>query len=319
MVFPFLKRSGQKPLDLENSDFHASRSGHINPALLKKIRHIHMMSKKTVNTLMAGQYRSAFRGTGMEFEEVREYTPGDEVKSIDWKVSGRFGKPYVKLYREERQAIVMLLLDMSSSLSFGSFSGRILEKAAETASILAFNAVTNNDKVGVIFFTDRVEKYIPPGRGTAHVWRVIREMFTIEPQGKGTDLSCALEYLGKVMKKRCAAFVLSDFLGEGYETALKIASRKHEVMGIQMTDQGGFSLPSGGMIFLEDAETGQRMMVDAFHGKTREEFMARALDFRQQTRQIFSRAKIDLIPMDTGDNVAHVLTTYFKQRELRFR
>ncbi len=317
MVFPFLNRAGQGPLSRKDSSL--SDSGFVNPDLLKKIRHICMMSGKNVNTIMAGQYRSVFRGSGMEFEEVREYTPGDEVKSIDWKVSARSGRPYVKLFREERQAIVMLILDMSSSLSFGSFHGRILEKAAETAAILAYNAVKNNDRVGVIFFTDQVETYIPPGKGTAHVWRIIREMFTIRPKSRGTDVSCALEYLGKVMKKRCVAFVLSDFLGADYEVALKTACRKHELMGIRMTDQRGSDLPAGGIVCLEDSETGQKIMVDAFHGKTRKAFSQHFSAIDRHTKEVFFRAGTDLVTMDTSDNAPQVLASYFRKRQMRFR
>ncbi len=291
----------------------------IPPELIKKIKTIHITSRETVNTLMAGKYRSVFRGSGMEFEEVREYSPGDEVKSIDWKVSARLGKPYVKLYREERQSIVMLLMDISGSLSFGSFHGKVLEKAAEIASVLAFNAIKNNDKVGVIFFTDRVEKYIPPQKGSAHVWRVIKEIFTIQPQGRNTDLGSALEYLAKVMKKRCFAFIISDFLDTGYETALKTSCRRHELIGIRMTDPGACCLPQGGIIGLTDPETGRRIMVNAWDKKTQDRFANQALALKNHTATVFSRARTDLIHMDTRDNTAQVLTAYFRQREKRFR
>ncbi len=287
--------------------------------LIKKIRTIHITSRKTVNTLMAGKYRSVFRGTGMEFEEVREYSPGDEVKSIDWKVSARLGKPYIKLYREERQSIVMLLMDISGSLSFGSFHGRVLEKTAEIASVLAFNAIKNNDKVGVIFFTDQVEKYIPPQKGTAHVWRVIKEIFTTRPRGRKTDLGCALEYLARVMKKRCFAFVISDFLDTGYETALKTTRRRHEVIGIRMTDPAASCLPQGGIIGLTDPETGHKIMVDACDQKTRDRFSRKAMALKHHTAKVFSRASTDLIHMNTNDNTAQVLTAYFRQREKRLR
>ena len=193
--------------------------------IIQKIRRVHIKSRRTVNTLMAGQYRSVFRGAGIEFEEVREYSPGDDVKSIDWRVTARFNKPYVKRYREERESILMLLIDMSASLQFGTFYGKKIEKAAEVASVLAFNAIKNNDKVGVIFFTDQVEKYIPPKKGSSHIWRVITEIFTFSPKGSGTDISEALLYLSRIMKKRSLVFILSDFLAKDFQKSLKIVEK----------------------------------------------------------------------------------------------
>ncbi len=287
--------------------------------VIKKIKRIHIKSKRTVSTIMAGQYRSVFRGSGIEFEEVREYSPGDDVKAIDWKVSARLGKPFVKLYREERESIVMLLIDMSASLEFGTFSGQKLEKAAETASVLAFNAIKNNDKVGVIFFTDRVEKYIPPKKGSSHIWRVIQEIFTFTPQGKGTHVACAVDYLTRIMKKRTFAFILSDFLSPEYENSLKTARRKHEIIGIRITDPGSFELPEKGIIRLCDLETGNTLMVDAGNQKTRKEFSSLRHAFQEQAVTAFSRAKSDLIEMKTSDSVSDSLTLYFRQRERRLR
>ena len=287
--------------------------------VIKKIKRIHIKSRRTVSTIMAGQYRSVFRGSGIEFEEVREYSPGDDVKAIDWKVSARMGKPFIKLYREERESIVMLLIDMSASLNFGTFSGQKLEKAAEVASVLAFNAIKNNDKVGVIFFTDRVEKYIPPKKGSGHIWRVIQEIFTFRPQGRGTDISCAVDYLARIMKKRCFAFVLSDFLGQDYEKSLKTASRRHELIGIQIYDSGAFELPPGGMIWLADLETSQTLLVDAWNQKTRNAFTRQRRELHDRAGQVFSRAKSDLIQMKTNDSVSDSLTLYFRLREKRIR
>ncbi len=287
--------------------------------VIKKIKRIHIKSKRTVSTIMAGQYRSVFRGSGIEFEEVREYSPGDDVKAIDWKVSARLGKPFVKLYREERESIVMLLIDMSASLEFGTFSGQKLEKAAETASVLAFNAIKNNDKVGVIFFTDRVEKYIPPKKGSSHIWRVIQEIFTFTPEGKGTHVACAVDYLTRIMKKRTFAFILSDFLSPDYENSLKTARRKHEIIGIRITDPGSFELPEKGIIRLCDLETGKALMVDAGNKKTRQEFSSLRHAFQEQAVKAFSRAKSDLIEMKTSDSVSDSLTLYFRQRERRLR
>src|SRR3989339_79146 len=240
--------------------------------IIKKIRRIHIKSGRAVNSIMAGQYRSVFRGSGIEFEEVREYSPGDEVKSIDWKVSARLGKPFVKLYREERESIVMLLIDMSSSLKFGTFHGPAIEKAAETASVLAFNAVKNNDKVGVIFFTDRVEKYIPPKKGSSHVWRVIKEIFTFSPLGRGTNISGALDFLAKISKKRSFVFILSDFLDDGYQKSLRTVGRRHEPIGVMIYDKGGFQLPFKGIVTLSDFETSRQITLDGFSKKTKNKF-----------------------------------------------
>jgi uncharacterized protein (DUF58 family) len=287
--------------------------------IIKKIKRIHIKSSRTVNSIMAGQYKSVFRGSGIEFEEVREYAAGDEVKSIDWKVSARLGKPFVKLYREERESIVMLLVDMSSSLKFGTFWGPKLERAAEVASVLAFNAVKNNDKVGVIFFTDRVEKYIPPKKGSGHVWRVIKEIFTFAPQGEKTNISAALDYLGKISKKRCFVFVLSDFLDDNYLKSLKTLGQKHEIIGVKIFDTGSFQLPAKGMVTLSDFETGQTMVFDAFHQKTRDKFSRAREVEHQKTRELFSMAKSDLIQLETGASVSDTLSRYFRLRERRLR
>jgi uncharacterized protein (DUF58 family) len=287
--------------------------------IIKKIKRIHIKSSRTVNSIMAGQYKSVFRGSGIEFEEVREYAAGDEVKSIDWKVSARLGKPFVKLYREERESIVMLLVDMSSSLKFGTFWGPKLERAAEVASVLAFNAVKNNDKVGVIFFTDRVEKYIPPKKGSGHVWRVIKEIFTFAPQGEKTNISAALDYLGKISKKRCFVFVLSDFLDDNYLKSLKTLGQKHEIIGVKIFDTGSFQLPAKGMVTLTDFETGQTMIFDAFHQKTRDNFLRAREAEHRKTRDVFSLAKSDLIQLETGASVSDTLSRYFRLRERRLR
>ncbi len=291
----------------------------IPAAIIKKIKRVHIKSRRTVNNLMAGHYRSVFRGSGIEFEEVREYTPGDDVKSIDWNVSARFNKPFIKRYREERESIVMLLIDVSASLQFGTFSGQKLEKAAEVASVLAFNAIKNNDKVGVIFFTDQVEKYIPPKKGSAHIWRVIKEIFTFVPQGQGTEIGSAVEFISRISKKRCFVFVLSDFLGKGYEKALKIARQKHELIGIRIYDPGAFELPVKGMVRFTDFETQKSLILDGFHKKTRQAFSRIKQEIHQNAGQVFSRAKTDLVELSTQDSVSDTLTRYFRLRERRFR
>ncbi len=293
--------------------------------IIKKIRQIHIKSKKTVNTVMAGQYRSVFRGAGIEFEEVREYAPGDDVKSIDWNVSARTGKVFVKRYREERESIVMLLIDMSASLAFGTRFGRKLEKIAELASVLAFNAVKNNDKIGVIFFTDRVEKYIPPKKGSSHVWRVIQEIFTVVPQGRGTDIGAALDFMCRISKKRSFAFILSDFLSaassenpaKDYEKSLKILGRRHEVVGLRVYDEGAFHLPASGIVAIRDFETFETRMVDAGNQKTKDWFFKMKTQVHGDTDALFSRARTDLVDVKTSESVSTVLTRYFRLRERR--
>ncbi len=287
--------------------------------IIKKIKRIHIKSSRTVNNIMAGQYKSVFRGSGLEFEEVREYCPGDDVKSIDWKVSARLGKPFIKLYKEERESIVMLLIDMSSSLKFGTFSGPKLERAAEVASVLAFNAIKNNDKVGAVFFTDKVEKYIPPKKGSGHIWRVIKEVFTFVPQGRGTNISQALDYLGKISKKRSFVFVLSDFLDDGYLKSLRTIRQKHEIIGVMIYDKGSFELPTKGIITLSDFETAKEMVFDGFNKTIQEKFSSQKKADQQKTVDIFSRAKSDIIQLEASASVSDTLLQYFRFRERRFR
>jgi uncharacterized protein (DUF58 family) len=287
--------------------------------IIKKIKRIHIKSSRSVNNIMAGQYKSVFRGSGIEFEEVREYAPGDDVKTLDWKVSARLGKPFVKLYKEERESIVMLLIDMSSSLKFGTFSGPKLEKAAEVASVLAFNAIKNNDKVGVIFFTDRVEKYIPPKKGSSHIWRVIKEIFTFYPKGKGTNISEALDYLGKISKKRSFVFILSDFLDEGYLKSLRRIRQKHETIGVMIYDKGAFKLPGKGIFTLCDFESKRQILFDAFNKKTQQEFLSIKQTGHKKTLNNFLRAKSDVIELETSASVSDTLLQYFRFRERRLR
>ncbi|NDY71292.1 DUF58 domain-containing protein [Desulfobacter hydrogenophilus] len=285
--------------------------------IIRKIKQIHIKSRKTVNTLMAGQYRSVFKGSGIEFEEVREYAPGDDVKSIDWNVSARTGKVFVKLFREERESIVMLLIDMSASLNFGTHSGSKLEKVAELASVLAFNAIKNNDKVGVIFFTDQVEKYIPPKKGSAHVWRVIKEIFTFAPEGVGTDIACVLDFMAKISKKRSFAFVISDYLSPEYEKSLRLLNRRHEVVGMRVFDDGAFHLPSAGIVRVKDFETGEETLMDAGSKKIRQWYTDQRQKIHTLTESVFSKSRVDLVDVTTADSVSDVLTRYFMLRESR--
>lgn len=287
--------------------------------IIKKIRRIHIKGSRTVNTMMAGQYRSVFRGSGIEFEEVREYSPGDEVKSIDWKVSARLGRPFIKLYREERESIVMLMVDMSSSLRFGTFFGTKLEKVAEVASVLAFSAIRNNDKVGVIFFTDRVEKYIPPKKGSSHIWRLIKEIFTFVPDGKGTSITAALEFLSSLSRKRTLCFVISDFISDGYLKALRTARQRHELIAVVVSDKGEFELPSGGIVSVTSFETGRNMMIDAGSSRVREAYLNQRRAYAGKTMEQLKSAKVDSIEIKTENSVADTLIQYFRYREKRMR
>lgn len=287
--------------------------------IIKKIKRMHIKSSRTVNSIMAGRYRSVFRGSGIEFEEVREYSPGDDIKALDWKVSARLGRPYIKLYREERESIVMLMIDMSSSLKFGTHFGTKLERAAEVAAVLAFNAIKNNDKVGVLFFTDQVEKYIPPKKGSGHVWRVIKEIFTFSPHGKTTNLTIALDYLGKILKKRSFVFILSDFIDTGYLKSLRTLRQKHETIAVLIDDKGEQKLPSRGIVHLCDFETGNPLVLDASNKKIQAVFSSVRQNERGRTLDILSKARSDVIALGTDASVSGALTQYFRQRERRNR
>lgn len=287
--------------------------------LIKKIKTIHIKTGRLVNTMMAGQYKSVFRGTGIEFEEVREYSPGDEVKDIDWKVSARMGRPYVKRYVEERELVVMLLLDMSASEKFGTTGNRKKDIAAEIASVLAFNAIRNNDKVGAILFTDRVEKYIPPKKGAGHVWRVIKEFFAYEPQYRGTDIKAAIDYLGRVCRKKTVSFLISDFLSQDYSLQLKMVSKKHEIIGVLLSDPGDFTLPPGGIITMKDLETGELIYLDGSDKPSKEQYEKITKGEYKKTQELLKAADVDCIPIKTNDSVADELTKYFRLREKRIR
>jgi len=287
--------------------------------IIKKIKRVHIKSRRSVNSDMAGQYRSVFRGSGIEFEEVREYSPGDEIKAIDWKVSARLGRPFIKLYREERESVVMLLIDMSASQEFGTFFGLKLEKAAEVASVLAFSAIKNNDKVGVIFFTDRVEKYIPPKKGSGHIWQLIKEIFTFVPEGRGTSISSALDFLSKVSRKRTTTFILSDFLDSDFQKSLKTALLRHELISVLLYDQGDFLLPEQGIVTLACFETGRTVVLDASDKPTRTYYEGLKRSQYEAVCKNFRKNSMDFIEMGTDASVSDTLQVYFRNRERRMR
>ncbi|BCS96734.1 DUF58 domain-containing protein [Desulfoluna limicola] len=287
--------------------------------VLKKIKRIHIRSRRMADTMMAGHYRSVFKGAGMEFEEVREYSPGDEIRSIDWKVSARMGRPFIKQFREEREMVVMLLIDMSRSGFFGTGDNLKVDKAAEVASVLAFNAIKNGDKVGAIFFTDKVEQYIPPKNGTAHIWRVIREIFTFKPESRGTDIDEAVAFLARVCRKRTVSFVISDFLAEPCTRTLRLVGRKHELISILLSDPGDFQLPEAGLLTARDFETGQSVILDLSDRQTREKVRQVKLAEKTDIMDEMKRAGVDIIDLSTEASTTDALTRYFTWREGRRR
>lgn len=283
---------------------------------IRRIKKLSIRSRKAVDSMLGGRWRSVFKGHGMEFEEVREYVPGDEVKSIDWRVSARMNRPFVKLFREERELTVMPVVDLSASGRFGTFSLLKREKAAEAAAVLAFAAMRNNDKVGCLLFTDRVERFIPPKKGPSHIWRVIREVMEAEPEGTGTDITAALDYLGRVVRKRCVAFLISDFLDQGYAGRLRIAAGRHEVIAVNVRDPGEFTLPRG-IVELTDPETGRRMVVDGLDSSVRRAWEFKALKEQARILETLRQARVDVVDLSTGDSVSEAFLKYFFARERR--
>lgn len=285
--------------------------------ILQKIQKIHIRTSYLVNDMFAGEYESAFRGRGMEFEEVREYTPGDDIRDIDWNVTARMGHPYIKLYREERELTIMLLVDVSSSGLFGTVTQLKNELAAELASVLAFAAIKSNDKVGLVIFSDHVEKYIPPKKGRSHVWRVIKEVLEHQPRSTGTDIGAALNYLNTVCRRRAVVFLISDFIARGYETALRVTNKKHDVIAINITDPRERELPGVGMVALEDAETGETLLVDTTDEQVRTAYRLLAEEKFQQRLSTFKAAHIDYIDIRTDTPYIDTLLKFFRMREKR--
>lgn len=285
--------------------------------LLKKVKRIEISTRSVVNEVFSGEYHSVFKGRGMEFAEVREYQPGDDIRTIDWNVSARSGHPYVKIFEEERELTVMLLVDVSSSGNFGTTEQLKREVAAELSAVLAFSAIKNNDKVGLIIFSDRIEKFIPPRKGRKHVLRVIREILFYKPQEATTDLNIALEYLSRVIKRRSTAFLISDFLTEGYEKALQVANKKHDLIAITITDPREVTLPDAGMIDLEDAETGETVLVDTGSADLRRRFFDEAMQERNKKTDFFKSIGVDHIDILTDRSYVQPITRFFRMRARR--
>lgn len=285
--------------------------------ILRKIRRIEITTSKLVTDFLSGQYESVFKGRGIEFDEVREYQPGDEIRSIDWNVTARMGAPFVKKFVEERQLTVMILLDASSSSNFGTTKRFKKELAAEVSAVLAFAAIKNNDRVGLIIFTDRVEKFVPPRKGLPHVLRVVREALYFSPKGKGTDIVGALRYLDNVMTRRAVTFVISDFFAKDFKKSLSIANKKHDVVAITITDPREGELPNAGIVELVDAENGTPYMIDTANAKVRELYAKKAKEMREERTKLFGSACVDHIDISTDKSYVEEFIKFFRMRKKR--
>ncbi len=285
--------------------------------ILKKVRRIEISTKRLVNNLFSGEYHSTFKGQGMEFEEVRLYQPGDEIRLIDWNVTARTGVPYIKKFCEERELTVVLLFDASSSGRFGTRGRFKNDTAAELCALLAFSAIKNNDKVGLIIFTDQIEKFVPPKKGRAHVLRLIREILYFQPKGTRTDITGALEYFNRVIKRKSVVFLISDFLSEGFYKPLQIANNKHDVIAVKVSDPRETGFDDLGLIELEDTETGEVLLVDTGSKEFRNEFSARAREDFSALRRGFQLINLDFINIRTDQSYIVPLINFFKMRERR--
>lgn len=286
----------------------------IPPELVKKIRRIQIKTSHRVDDMLAGEYLSAFKGRGIEFEEVRPYQPGDDVRTIDWNVTARYDEPFVKLFREERELTVMLLVDVSASNDLGTQLQTKRELITELGSTLAFSAIKNNDKVGMMMFTDGIEKFVPPRKGSRHVLRCIRELLYCQPIGRGTDLTGALNHLNRTVKRRSVVFLVSDFLDLGYEKTLRVASRKHEIIPVVIGDRREFEMPNIGLIDLRDSETGEITTFDTSSSRQRRMYADRARQQSEQRDAVFKRLKMDPIHLFTGEDYVDRLREFFHRR-----
>lgn len=282
--------------------------------LLKKVRKIEIKTRGLSKHLFSGEYHSAFKGRGMSFSEVRDYTYGDDVRNIDWNVTARTGDPFIKVFEEERELTMMLLVDLSKSSFFGTQRQFKSEIITEIAAVLAFSAINNNDKVGAILFTDKVEKYIPPAKGKQNILRIIRELITQKTTSDGTDLGKALEYLNNVQKKRAIVFVLSDYMTDGYEKALNVATRRHDIVGMQIYDERETSLPNVGLMHVRDAETGQVRLLDTGSAEVREKYAEWFRSHTDNFEQLFNSRGADTLRIDTQEDYVKSLLKFFKRR-----
>ena len=285
--------------------------------LIKKVRLIELKTRGLSNHIFSGEYHSAFKGRGMAFSEVREYVPGDEVRAIDWNVTARLGHPFIKVFDEERELTVMLVADVSGSGEFGTAGQLKRELVTEACATLAFSAIQNNDKVGLILFTSQVELFIPPKKGSGHILRIVRELLEYRPKERGTDIAGALKYLNNVIKKRSIAFLISDLMGDGYEDALKIANRRHDLVVLRTTDPREMELPNMGLVQFMDPETGEARWVNTRSKAVRDHYRAQALKHQAHSRDALRRAGVDHAVISTRDGYVKPLMNLFRQRDQR--
>ncbi len=282
--------------------------------ILKKVRKIEIVTRRLVNDVFAGEYHSIFKGEGIEFSEVRQYNIGDDIRTIDWNVSARMGTLYVKKYVEERELTVMLLIDMSSSSKFGTTTQLKSEIAAEISALLAFSAIKNNDKVGMIIFTDKIEKYIPPKKGRSHTLRLIREILSFKPEHNKTDLNIALEYLNKVIKRKAIVFLISDFISPDYSKSISIANKKHDLIAITLTDKAEKEIKGNGFLYLEDAETGEEAIVEVNNPFFQNRFKKTINNELLKRKKLFQSINLDNVEIGTESNYYKPLIAFFKER-----
>src|SRR5262245_11982339 len=287
--------------------------------VIRQVRRLQLRARRAVEDLPGGQYRSVFKGTGIAFEEFREYQPGDDIRTIDWNVTARMGHPFIKRFVEERELTVLLLLDCSGSSQFGTFLQQKREVAAELAAVLAFSAISNNDRVGLIAFTDRVERFVPPRKGTRHVLRLIRDVLFFQPQRRGTCIRAALDYANRVLHRRAVLFLMSDFLDHGYERSVKLTGRRHDLIAVPLSDPREQELPAVGLLQLEDAETGRPFLLDTSSREVRAGYARLARARREQLRRLAKSARVDLIEVSTDGGHLDALIRFFRLRERRLR
>jgi len=282
--------------------------------IIKKVRQIEIKTRGLSSNIFAGEYHSAFKGRGMTFSEVREYQYGDDIRNIDWNVTARFNHPYIKVFEEERELTVLLMIDVSGSREFGTSYKFKKNVITEMAAVLAFSAIQNNDKIGVVFFSDRIEKFIPPKKGRKHILHIIRELISFTPEHRETNLSEALKYLTNAIKKRCTAFIISDFMDENFEDALKIANQKHDVVALKVYDKRETEIPSIGLIKLKDAESGQYQWADTSNRSVREAYSKWWRETDASTKTLFSKCGVDNVSVRTDEDYVKALIALFKKR-----
>ncbi|MDR9398430.1 DUF58 domain-containing protein [Salibacter sp.] len=285
--------------------------------ILKRVRKIEIKTRGLSSQLFSGEYHSAFKGRGMAFSEVREYQPGDEIRSIDWNVTARLNHPYIKVFEEERELTVMLLIDVSKSESFGTREQLKRQLITEVSAVLAFSAIQNNDKIGVVFFSDQIEKFIPPKKGRSHILRIIRELIDFEPEHNETDLSEALKFINSAIKKRSIVFLLSDFIDDDFQNALKISNKKHDLVALHVRDRQEETLPNIGLAPLQDPESGKTQWVDTSSKRIRDEYEKQRKIAVLKLQDMFTKSGVDTASLYTGESYTKPLMNLFKQRELR--